>query len=119
MKLRNILFVSLIAMFFAWSPANAKGKQDFNDCRTASGAFCERSGSCAIQGTAWYQYVTVAKKERYSKMGWPGLCDMVHVSLVQSKCDPLYSQENVTAYLSDSSYAIIPNFSGTLSCGGA
>ncbi len=105
----------LISMF---QNANAGGKEDSNNCRTIQGDFCERAGSCAIQGTAWYQYVTIDKSDRFDTQGWPGLCDMTHVALVQGNCSPLGSQENVTAYLSASTYAEIPGISGTLACGG-
>ena len=115
MKLTSVLFTSLMLLT---SLAHAGGKQDFNDCRTSPGDFCERAGSCAIQGAAWYQYVTVKKAEKFSKQGWPGLCDMVHVSLVRGKCSPLHAQEEVTAYLSEFSQAYIPNISGPLICGG-
>ena len=115
MKSAYILFVSLL---LSASLVQAGGKEDFNDCRTSTDDFCERAGSCAIQGSAWYQYVTVSKSERFSKQGWPGLCDMAHVSLVQGNCTPLGSQTNVTAYLSKFSKADIPNISGTLICGG-
>jgi len=98
--------------------ANAGGKEDFNDCRTNMGDFCERAGSCAIQGSAWYQYVTINKDEKFDTQGWPGLCDMIHVSLVRGTCEPIGSQENITGYLSQDSYANIPNISGTLACGG-
>ena len=96
----------------------AAGKEDFNDCRTSAGDVCERAGSCAIQGSAWYQYVTVKKSERFSKQGWAGLCDMSHVGLVQGNCTPLYAQSDVTVYLSKFSSAYIPNISGPLMCGG-
>lgn len=118
MQLRNIVLVSLAVLGLISSAAYAGGKQDFNDCRTASGEFCERVGSCAVQGSAWYQYVTIKKTEKFTKQGWAGLCDMVHVSLVQGKCAPLHAQDDVTAYLSDFSYASIPSISGPLMCGG-
>ncbi|MEN8174529.1 MAG: hypothetical protein ABFS23_02115 [Pseudomonadota bacterium] len=98
--------------------AYAGGKQDFNDCRTSTEDFCERAGSCAIQGAAWYQHVTIDKSEIFDTQGWPGLCDMVHVSLVQGTCEPLGSQENITAFLSATSFADVPNISGPLACGG-
>ena len=110
----------LIAISFLMLPfqTNAGGKEDFNDCRTSSGDFCERAGSCAIQGSAWYQYVTTDKSEKFDTQGWPGLCDMVHVSLVQGSCEPIGSQENITAFLSSTSFAEIPSISGSLACGG-
>ena len=108
----------LISALFSVTNAWAGGSQDFNDCRTSSGDFCERAGSCAIQGAAWYQYVTIDKSSKFDTQGWPGLCDMVHVSLVQGNCSPLLAQDIVTAYLSDTSFAEIPHISGPLACGG-
>lgn len=117
--MKNIQFllvaVSLFALSFA---AYAGGKEDFNDCRTSTGALCERAGSCAIQGSAWYQYVTVDKSEKFDTQGWPGLCDMVHVALVRGNCSPLYAQDDVTAYLSSTTSASVPSISGALACGG-
>lgn len=112
--LAGILSVLLIGQI---QYANAGGKEDFNDCRTRNGDFCERAGSCAIQGAAWYQYVTIDKADRFYKQGWAGLCDMVHVSLVQGTCEPVGSQENITAFLSATSFANVPNISGPLACG--
>ena len=111
-----VLLTALLMCQFQY--AYAGGKEDFNDCRSNSGDFCERAGSCAIQGAAWYQYVTVDKSERFKTQGWPGLCDMVHVSLVQGTCFPLGAQENVIANLSNTTFAEIPSISGPLACGG-
>lgn len=113
--LASALFVLLI---FQFQSVFAGGKEDFNDCRTSAGDFCERAGSCAIQGAAWYQYVTINKSERFDTQGWPGVCDMVHVSLVQGECFPLFAQDDVTAYLSETTSATIPSISGPLACGG-
>jgi hypothetical protein len=111
----GIIFIStLLASTGTW----AGGSQDFNDCRTSTGPTCERSGSCAIQGSAWYQYVHIDKSGKFDTQGWPGLCDMVHVSLVQGNCEPLGSQINVVSNLSDTTTANIPSISGTLACGG-
>ncbi len=115
-KISNI--VILISLFVISFSANAGGKEDFNDCRTTRGNMCERAGSCAIQSSAWYQYVTIDKSSKFDKQGWPGLCDMVHVSLVQSNCSPLGVQDDITAYLSSTTSANIPSISGLLACGG-
>lgn len=112
-----LVFSTLLLTVLA-PPAIGGGKEDFNDCRTSSGDFCERAGSCAIQGSAWYQYVTADKGDKFDTQGWPGLCDMVHVSFVQGNCEPIGAQDNVTAFLSGTSYAAVPGISGTLSCGG-
>ena len=111
----GIVFISTL---IAATGVLAGGSQDFNDCRTSTGSTCERAGSCAIQGSAWYQYVHIDKSGKFDTQGWPGLCDMVHVSLVQGNCEPLGSQENVISHLSSTTTADIPSISGTLACGG-
>ena len=95
---------------------DAVGTGDSNNCRGATGDFCERSGSCSIQGSDWYQYVTIDKSGIFDTQGWPGLCDMVHVSLVQGGCFPPNAQVDVTAYLSATTFADIPEISGVLAC---
>ena len=109
----------LLSSFFATGVAWAGGTQDSNTCREDPlSPTCERTGTCSIQGSAWVQTVYVDKSDRFDKQGWPGLCDMVHVSLVQGNCETLGSQVEITAYLSENTYAYIPSISGTLSCGG-
>ena len=82
--------------------ANAASQQDSNNCMASTGQFCERAGSCSIQGANWYQYVTIDKNDIFDTQGWPGVCDMVHVALVQGNCSPPQSTVNVTANLSSS-----------------
>ena len=97
----------------------AGGTQDSNTCRDdPTSPTCERKGTCTIQGSAWVQTVYVDKSDKFDKQGWPGLCDMVHVSLVQANCEPLNSQTDITAYLSEFTSADIPLIAGTLACGG-
>lgn len=50
-------------------------------------------------------------------MGWAGLCDQVHVALVQGNCSPPQGQVEVVAYLRISSNALIPVIVGSLDCG--
>jgi hypothetical protein len=95
---------------------NAVGTEDSNNCRGATGDFCERSGSCSIQGSDWYQYVTIDKSGIFDTQGWPSLCDMVHVSLVQGDCSPPSAQVDVTAYLGTTTFANITSISGSLAC---
>ena len=115
---KNYAVVMLSVLIFGMAQeASAIGEEESNDCRTSNGYFCERAGSCAIQGATWYQYVTIDTSERFDTQGWTGLCDMVHVSLVQNTCEPIDSQENIIAYLSSTSFAEIPSISGPLACG--
>ena len=107
----------LICTLFTFTNIWAGGSQYSNDCRTSSGDFCERTGSCAIQGSAWWQEVTIDKSGKFDTQGWPGLCDMVHVSLVQGSCF-IDWDEIIVANLSDTTYARITALSGTLTCGG-
>jgi hypothetical protein len=95
---------------------DAIGTEDSNNCRGTTGDYCERSGFCSIQGSDWYQYVTIDKSDKFDTQGWPGLCDMVHVSLVQGNCSPPSAQLDVTVYLSATTFADIPEISGTLVC---
>ena len=83
---------------------------------TSTGQFCERTGSCSIQGADWYQYVTIDKNNIFDTQGWPGVCDMVHVALVQGNCSPPQSTINVTADLSSTTFATIPEIIGPLNC---
>lgn len=113
--------IRLTVMLFALllpTLAVAGGQETSNDCRTSTGATCLRAGSCSIQGSSWVQYVTTAKSEKFDTQGWSGLCDMVHVALVQGTCSPLGAQTGVVAFLSATTYADIPSITGTLSCGG-
>jgi hypothetical protein len=95
---------------------DAVGTEDSNNCRGTTSDFCGRSGSCSIQGSDWYQYVTIDKSDIFDTQGWPGLCDMVHVSLVQGDCSPPGAKFDVTAYLSATTFADIPEISGVLVC---
>lgn len=115
-KTKLLLIFSVLGLGVA-QHAFAIGQEDFNDCGAGAGDFCYRSGSCAIQGATWYQHVTIDTNDRFDTQGWPGLCDMVHVSLVQNTCEPIDSQENIIAYLSSTSFAEIPSISGPLACG--
>lgn len=114
MKILLVSFSFLIIMSLSGT-ALSIGGQDFNDCRTSSTKTCERAGSCAIQGSAWYMYAAVDKKEKFSKMGWPGLCDMAHVALVQGNCTISAigtPTSEVTVILSSKSSAYIPHITG-------
>lgn len=111
------LQVTCVALLWITSlSVDAVSIEDSNNCPTTTANFCERSGSCSIQGADWYQYVTVDKNEIFATQGWPGLCDMVHVALVQGNCFPPNAQVDVTAYLSATTFANIPSISGPLFC---
>ena len=111
-----LLTASLISAFIYALPVHAVSQQDSNDCKTSTGDFCERTGSCSIQGATWYQYVTADKSEVFATQGWPGLCDMTHVALVQGNCSPPQASINVSAHLSATSFAQIPEIIGPLNC---
>lgn len=114
-NIRPFIFSGLLVATSAF----AGGTQDSNTCRKDPlSPTCERTGTCSIQGSAWVQTVHVDKSDKFDTQGWPGLCDMVHVSLVQGNCETLGSQIEITAYLSEYTYAYIPSISGTLACGG-
>jgi hypothetical protein len=114
-NIRPFIFGGLLATTSAF----AGGTQDSNTCREDPlSPTCERTGTCSIQGSAWVQTAYIDKSGKFDTQGWPGLCDMVHVSLVQGNCETLGSQVEITAYLSENTYADIPSISGTLACGG-
>jgi hypothetical protein len=111
------LQVTCAALLLIAAPSvDAVGTEDSSNCRSTTGNFCERSGSCSIQGSNWYQHVTIDKSGIFDTQGWPGLCDMVHVTLVQGDCSPPNAQVHVTAYLSATTFANIPKISGVLVC---
>lgn len=116
MDLRTFLLLCLGVLGVSSFEASAASQEDSNDCRTSTGDFCTRTGSCSIQGADWYQTVTVDKNDIFDTQGWPGLCDMVHVALVQGNCSPPQSQVNVTAFLSATTFANIPSIVGPLAC---
>ena len=96
----------------------AASNETSNGCAGTSDDPCTRSGSCEIQGAAWSQDVTIDRADRFDTMGWPGLCDMVHVGLVQGNCQPPGAQLNVTVDLSETSFAVVPEIVGPLACAG-
>ena len=120
MKKLGILSLFVVLSFVGANPSLvlAGGTQDYNGCKLTDADPCERQGSCSIQGTSWYQDVTAYRYEKYDTQGWPGLCDMAHVRLIQGSCEPLGSQTEVTVYLGVINSASIPNLVGTLACGG-
>ena len=62
--------------------------------------------------------VTIDRANIFDTMGWPGLCDMVHVAVVQGNCEPPGGQTDVVARLSATSFAKIPSIDGPLACAG-
>ena len=100
------------------SSAQAASREVFNGCRTTADNPCVREGTCSIQGSTWYAYATIDRSEKFDTQGWTGLCDMMHVALVQGTCEPLGSQIDVFISLSDLSYAFTPEIAGSLTCGG-
>lgn len=96
--------------------AKAQSFETENGCATTVEDPCQRSGSCSLQGSAWDQTVTIDRTDLFDTMGWPGLCDQVHVALVQGACEPGGSQQDLTVQLSETSFAEIPQITGSLSC---
>ena len=95
---------------------HAASNETSNGCRNTQDDPCIRSGSCEIQGAAWNQDVIIDRSDIFDTQGWPGLCDMVHVGLVQGNCEPPNAQIGVTVHLSESSTAWIPEIIGPLDC---
>jgi hypothetical protein len=96
----------------------AASTETFNGCQGTQDDPCVRSGSCSIQGAVWDQDVTIDRSDIFDTQGWPGVCDMVHVGLVQGNCEPPGATTNVTVHLSETTFASIPSIVGPLSCAG-
>jgi hypothetical protein len=92
--------------------------ETFNGCQGTQDDPCVRSGSCEIQGAVWDQDVTIDRSDIFDTQGWPGLCDMVHVGLVQGNCEPPGAKTLITVHLSQTTFASIPSIVGPLSCAG-
>jgi hypothetical protein len=92
--------------------------EESNGCATTQDDPCLRTGTCEIQGATWAQTVTIDRADIFDTQGWPGLCDMVHVALVQGDCEPPGAKTGVVAFLSQTSFATIPEIVGPLSCAG-
>ena len=112
-----ILAGALLWCCMAAAAATAQSFEDQNGCQGTTDDPCVRTGTCSIQGATWYQTATVARTDLYDTMGWPGVCDQVHVALVQGNCSPGGAQLNVTALLNANSDAVIPEIVGPLTCG--
>lgn len=105
-------------VWLAPAGALAASNETFNGCRETQEDPCIRSGSCQIQGAEWTQDVTIDRSDIFDTQGWPGVCDMVHVGLVQGNCEPPGTKTNVTVHLSPTTFASIPSIVGPLSCAG-
>jgi len=114
------LYLASIPMLFvlASTPAVAQSVEETNGCFGTSVDPCMRTGTCSIQGATWWQEASVARSDIFDTQGWPGLCDMVHVALVQGECFPA-GQLDVTANLSILSTAWTPSIQGPLECASA
>jgi hypothetical protein len=102
----------------AAGPSLAVSTETFNGCQGTMDDPCVRSGSCEIQGALWSQDVTIDRSDIFDTQGWTGVCDMVHVALVQGNCDPPGATTDVTVHLSPTSNAWIASIVGPLSCAG-
>lgn len=118
MTTRHQIAVSILLLMLSTSLSMAVSSEETNTCQSTSDNPCTRTGTCSIQGADWYQDVTIDRSDTFATQGWTGLCDMVHVALVQGNCQPAGSKVDLTVDLSPSSFARIPLVSGPLSCVG-
>ena len=107
MRMRAGFQLAFLLLLGSAVSAHAVSTETSNGCRGTQDDPCIRSGSCEIQGALWDQDVTVDRADIFDTQGWPGLCDMVHVGLVQGNCDPSGAQIGVTVQLSQTSTAWI------------
>jgi hypothetical protein len=109
----------LLVILTGWaSGAYAVSSETSNGCRETEEDPCLRSGTCEIQGSVWSQVVTIDRSDIFDTQGWPGLCDMVHVGLVQGDCEPAGGQVEVSVRLSATTTAWLPAIEGSLVCAG-
>jgi len=109
---------ALIVVAGSADVASAAGTEQYNGCRKTVANPCERRGTCSIQGSSWYATATIDRRDPLVRQGWAGVCDMMHVALVQGRCTPAGSQLDVTMRLSSLSAAFTPQITGTLRCAG-
>jgi hypothetical protein len=114
----SIVKVLALISFAAPTVAHAVSIETSNGCTGTQDDPCIRSGSCEIQGSVWTQDVSIDRADRFDTQGWPGVCDMVHVGLVQGNCEPAGAQTDLTVHLTASSFAWIPSIAGPLACAG-
>ena len=117
----RLQFVTAIAVLLispAVSNLRAGNVEETNTCRTTMDDPCLRTGTCSIQGADWSQAVYIDRADIFDTQGWPGVCDMVHVALVQGNCEPPGAQTNIVAFLSARTFAEIPSIVGPLACAG-
>lgn len=118
LRIRVSLQLAFILLLGPVVSSHAASNETSDGCRGTQVDPCIRSGSCEIQGAQWFQDVTIDRSDIFDTQGWPGLCDMVHVGLVQGDCEPPGSQEDVTVHLSETTTAWIPEIVGPLVCAG-
>jgi hypothetical protein len=111
-----VAVVLLVGFTLVTHSADAQSVETENGCSGTTDDPCIRSGACSVQGTNWNQTVTITRSDLYDTMGWPGVCDQVHVALVQGNCSPGGAQLGVTVSLQESSQAFIPELVGPLAC---
>jgi hypothetical protein len=116
---RSASLATLLALLVVMANSAAgMSIEESNGCAATEDDPCLRTGTCEIQGATWTQTVTIDRSDIFDTQGWAGVCDMVHVALVQGDCEPSGAKTNVVASLSETSFATIPEIVGPLSCAG-
>ena len=111
-----VLALALAGCLIGDQAALAQSIEDQNGCQGTTDDPCIRNGACSVQGAVWDQTVTIDRADLYDTMGWAGVCDQVHVALVQGNCTPGGSQLDVTVSLQANSTAEVPEIIGPLAC---
>ncbi len=122
MKKSIILAGSIVFLFWVTCfTVLAEGYDIYNGCGGGDSNPCLRTGSCFIDGTSWYANVIVDRSDDLDTLSFTELCDSMHRSLAEGKCEPLYrSRAGVISYIGVLSWAKIPAsyLTDTLTCGG-
>lgn len=113
-----ILCATALLLVAGASDVQAQSIEYSNGCTGTQDNPCVRTGQCAIQGSVWGQQVTIDRTDTFDTQGWAGLCDMVHVALLQGNCSPPGGDQDITVTLSATSYAVIDSITGPLRCAG-
>lgn len=80
------LGLGCLALATSTISAQVRTRETSNGCKSTRNDPCTRSGTCNIQRSTWSQRVVCSRLDRHATMGWAGLCDQVHVGLVQGNC---------------------------------
>jgi hypothetical protein len=90
--------VLILAFSIAPGPLLAASTEAFEGCQGTQDDPCVRSGSGETQGAVLDQDVTIDRSDIFDSHGWQGVCNMVHLGLVQGDREPPGATPDVTVH---------------------